>query len=239
MKQYNLILQFSTQSDPRHPTAVLCCHTVPDHISLSDVRAAVMSSLTVYMQQNGASQLMPAISSALSAADTALGGRSFIIEAHGIATISLQPAPPCSFTAPFEAINRIRLCRNIRGITQKDLGVAVGLPEATADIRIAQYESGSRTPRPDLLEKLADALNVNPDFLSAPVISSAQNLIQTLFELDRLSPLHIDSQTNTFVMNLGDLLPQTFLSEWALAKQSLSDTEYAEWKAAYSNERLK
>ena len=42
---------------------------------------------------------------------------------------------------------RIRFIRNLRGMTQKWLGQAVGFPEKTADVRMAQYESGSRTPR--------------------------------------------------------------------------------------------
>ena len=42
---------------------------------------------------------------------------------------------------------RIRFFRNLRGMTQKWLGQAVGFPQKTADIRMAQYESGSRTPK--------------------------------------------------------------------------------------------
>ena len=44
---------------------------------------------------------------------------------------------------------RIRFFRNLRGMTQKYLGTVVGFPEETADIRMAQYESGSRTPKSD------------------------------------------------------------------------------------------
>ena len=42
---------------------------------------------------------------------------------------------------------RIRFIRNLRGMTQKCLGTLVGFPEKTADIRMAQYEAGSRTPK--------------------------------------------------------------------------------------------
>ena len=45
---------------------------------------------------------------------------------------------------------RIRFFRNLCGMTQKYLGQVVGFPEKTADIRMAQYESGSRTPKADL-----------------------------------------------------------------------------------------
>lgn len=37
---------------------------------------------------------------------------------------------------------KIRFIRNLLGMTQKYLGTLVGLPEKTADIRMAQYESG-------------------------------------------------------------------------------------------------
>ena len=42
---------------------------------------------------------------------------------------------------------RIRFIRNLRGMTQKYLGTAIGFTEKTADVRMAQYESGSRTDK--------------------------------------------------------------------------------------------
>ena len=41
---------------------------------------------------------------------------------------------------------RIRHYRMLRGMTQKALGIAAGFSPETAEIRIAQYESGARTP---------------------------------------------------------------------------------------------
>ena len=41
--------------------------------------------------------------------------------------------------------DRIKRARNLRGMTQKELGIAIGFEEKSADIRIAQYESN--TPR--------------------------------------------------------------------------------------------
>lgn len=42
---------------------------------------------------------------------------------------------------------RIRFFRNLRGMTQKYLGIKLGFSERTADIRMAQYEAGTRTDR--------------------------------------------------------------------------------------------
>ena len=50
---------------------------------------------------------------------------------------------------------RIRFFRNMKGITQKYLGMVVGFPERSADVRMAQYETGSRTPNADLTKTLA------------------------------------------------------------------------------------
>ena len=63
---------------------------------------------------------------------------------------------------------RIRFIRKKKGMTMKYLGIAAGLPENSADIRIAQYESGTRTPKADLLRKIADVLDVSPDPLAFP-----------------------------------------------------------------------
>ena len=40
---------------------------------------------------------------------------------------------------------RIHFFRTLRGMTQKYLGMALGFPEKSADVRLAQYETGSRT----------------------------------------------------------------------------------------------
>ncbi len=39
---------------------------------------------------------------------------------------------------------RIHFFRIMRGMTQKYLGMLVGFPERSADVRLAQYETGSR-----------------------------------------------------------------------------------------------
>ena len=57
---------------------------------------------------------------------------------------------------------RIHFFRILRGMTQKYLGMALGFPEKSADVRLAQYENGSRTPKADLTAALAQILEVSP-----------------------------------------------------------------------------
>ncbi|MBP3208517.1 MAG: helix-turn-helix transcriptional regulator [Oscillospiraceae bacterium] len=53
---------------------------------------------------------------------------------------------------------KIRSARKKLGLTQKELGERIGLPYQ----RIGQYETGVRTPRGDMLQKIASALNAEP-----------------------------------------------------------------------------
>ena len=91
---------------------------------------------------------------------------------------------------------RIRFIRNLRGMTQKYLGIQVGFPEKTADIRMAQYESGSRTPKADLTESLAGVLGVSPMALSVPDIDSYLGLMHTLFTLEDRYGLTVEKTEN-------------------------------------------
>ena len=91
---------------------------------------------------------------------------------------------------------RIRFFRNLRGMTQKYLGTVVGFPEKTADIRMAQYESGSRTPKADLTNKLAEVFGISPQALSIPDIDSYIGLMHTLFTLEDRYGLTIEKTEN-------------------------------------------
>ncbi len=79
---------------------------------------------------------------------------------------------------------RIRHYRMLRDMTQKALGIAAGFPTETADIRIAQYESGARTPKHALLCALAEALGISPSVLDIPCIKSREALKQLLLALE-------------------------------------------------------
>ena len=72
---------------------------------------------------------------------------------------------------------RIHFFRLLRGMTQKYLGTAIGFPKRSAEVRLTQYETGSRKPKADLTAALAQALDV-------PDIDSQIGLMHTLFTLE-------------------------------------------------------
>lgn len=68
-------------------------------------------------------------------------------------------------------------------MTQKYLGIALGFPVKSVDVPLAQYETGSRTPKVGLVT-LAQVLDVTPHALSVPDIDSYVGFIHTLFTLE-------------------------------------------------------
>ncbi|MGD9560329.1 MAG: helix-turn-helix domain-containing protein [Oscillospiraceae bacterium] len=106
---------------------------------------------------------------------------------------------------------RIRFIRNLRKMTQKYLGMAVGFDEKTADVRMAQYESGTRTPKADLTKSLAGVLGVSSHALDVPDIDSNIGLMHTLFTLEDLRGLRISEVDDEVCLRLDKSTGKTFL----------------------------
>ena len=85
-----------------------------------------------------------------------------------------------------QKIKRIRLKR---GLTQSELGEKVSL---TGD-RIRQYENDVRCPKPEMLQIIADALNVNIRAISDPSFNDAASAIYALFELEDTFNFHLEN----------------------------------------------
>ena len=139
---------------------------------------------------------------------------------------------------------RIRFFRNLRGMTQKYLGTVVGFPEKTADIRMAQYESGSRTPKADLTENLASVLGVSPLALSVPDIDSYLGLMHTLFTLEDRYGLTVEKGENDVSMRVDPRKGKDaaelseMLNAWAEQAEKyrngdISREDYDKWRYNY------
>ena len=135
---------------------------------------------------------------------------------------------------------RIKRFRTRKKLTQRELGVAVGLSEHTADVRMAQYESGTRTPKADLTEKLAHVLKVSPHAISVPDIDSYVGLMHTLFALEDLYGFEIVSRDGEINLRL-DPSSRTFLNliddfrAWheqaeLMRKEEITKDVYDDWR---------
>jgi len=139
---------------------------------------------------------------------------------------------------------RIRFIRNLRGMTQKYLGQQVGFDDKTADVRMAQYESGTRTPKSDLTKALASVLDVSPHALEIPDIDSDVGLLHTLFALEDLRGLQIKEVDGELCLKLDKSRGRTYddmlrmLSAWReqaakLEAGEISKEEYDKWRYRY------
>lgn len=80
--------------------------------------------------------------------------------------------------------DKIRHIRNFRGLTQKELGLKIGLDAKSADNRIAQYETNYRVPKKDMLVQIADALDVNVVNFTGPTPGCAEDIMFIFFWMD-------------------------------------------------------
>ena len=139
---------------------------------------------------------------------------------------------------------RIHFFRLLRGMTQKYLGMALGFPEKSADVRLAQYETGSRTPKADLTAALAQVLDVSPHALSVPDIDSYVGLMHTLFTLednyglkvteqDGELALQVDFRKNKDAARLHEMLWTWREQAAKLEVGEISQEDYDRWRYHY------
>lgn len=135
---------------------------------------------------------------------------------------------------------RIHFFRLLRGMTQKYLGTAVGFPKKSADVRLAQYETGTRTPKADLTAALAQVLDVSPQALSVPDIDSYIGLMHTLFTLEDIYGLTVSEADGEVCLKVNkdaaELLKM--LCAWKeqadkLSSEEISREEYDRWRYYY------
>lgn len=78
---------------------------------------------------------------------------------------------------------RIKICRKFRAMTGNQLGRAIGLNKAFGT-RITQYETNARIPRPEILKKIADVLNISLLSISPLFGDMPEEFMEILFWLD-------------------------------------------------------
>ncbi len=136
--------------------------------------------------------------------------------------------------------NRLRYIREFRGFTQKQLGLAIGLSEKSAESTISQYERCEKMPRKQAIEKLTLALNVPKTALIPISTEFSEGILQTLlFDEDShyLKPCKFDD--NYFIgTENNDINFYTDLECWYEAYNNLKSgiwtkEQYIEWKLNY------
>ena len=111
-------------------------------------------------------------------------------------------------------------------------------------MRIAQYESGTRSPKEKYTVDIANALNVSPKALDVPEIDSDIGLAHTLFALEDIYGIHTHELDGEVYLRLDKSRGDTYLSLFELFKLwnketdklkngELTKDEYDHWRYNY------
>lgn len=133
---------------------------------------------------------------------------------------------------------RIRLIRNLRGLTQKELGAAIGFSSKTSDVRIAQYENETRVPKQDVINNMAGVMKISPLALTVPDIDSYHGIMHTLFTLEDTFGLEIKNIDGEICMKFSDRNLAGRLRDWQkeaekLKNEEITKKEYDDWRYTY------
>ena len=167
-----------------------------------------------------------------------------------------------NYISPGSLGAKIKRIRELRGLTQKELGVRCGYSSATADVRISQYEKNKKVPRKQALKDIAHALGVNENTFYDADFLPYLALYQLLFDLEDLHGLHpvevsgkyyLEFSGNTYLPIKSEVSSQfDFLRDWYKKRQEFeidnSDSketlqkklnEYSLWKYEYPSNVIK
>ena len=135
--------------------------------------------------------------------------------------------------------DRIRRYRKEGGYTQLGLAEEIGLTGSA----IRNYELGIRKPGKAQLEAIAKALDIAPEALEDPDISTARGALEVVFRLEEelgLKPVETDGGIALTVdpKAKGAQKAQAGLKAWKgmrdkLEAGEISQEEYESWKASF------
>lgn len=152
-----------------------------------------------------------------------------------------------SYVSPGTIGGKIKRLRELRGYTQKELGIMCGFSPSTADVRIAQYEKNKKIPREKALKDICAALEVDECSLYDADFLPYNRMYHGLFDMEDFHGLHPVKKADGYYLEFSghtildqDIHKQDFydfLKEWheqyqKYAPLSTDSKEEKEQKAA-------
>ena len=142
---------------------------------------------------------------------------------------------------------RINFFRRLHGMTQKELGALLGFSEKSCDVRVAQYESGDRIPKEEMLQKLAAVFKISPLALKVPEIGSWEQRMHIFFAMEDMYGAKLSKIDGDYYLRiekedeneeLVTRIRNAVLQEWldkaqALEQGNLTKEAYDEWRYNY------
>lgn len=119
---------------------------------------------------------------------------------------------------------KIKKYRELRELTQRELGQKVGFSAGTEDSRIRKYEKNMMAPKTDIRRKIAEALDIDMSALNDIDIQTEKDAIRVLFYLEEKYGMDIKKTDReirlTFDIDNTDIWKLIeYLEEWATKKE--------------------
>lgn len=147
---------------------------------------------------------------------------------------------------------KIHLYRELRGLTQKEVGKRVGYSENTAETRMGRYENDKNRPKEETIDSLARALEINRDSLYKTSFKSFNAMCHALFDIGVMHGLiPVLAKDGNFYLKFAKTSQEsvcyaTFLEQWHDAmkmyevfegdseeERRRKQKEFALWRAKY------
>ena len=135
--------------------------------------------------------------------------------------------------------SRIKRYRKAAGLTQKQLGEAIGLGESA----VRNYERDIRTPKKEQLDAMAGAMDIAPEALYDIDANNAREALEVLFRLEGTLGLKPVETKGGIAIAVSPGAPgaqksATALKAWKRMRDGLeagdvSEDEYERWKASF------
>lgn len=160
------------------------------------------------------------------------------------------------YVSPGSIGGKIKRVRELRGYTQKQLGILCGFSHTSADVRIAQYEKNKKIPREKALNDIAKALDIDVCALFDADMLQYNRMYHALFDMEDFHGLHPVKKDDGYYLEFSGhtTLDQdiqrhdfdNFLEKWYEMRQKYlptsgdtkeerqkKATEYALWRYEY------
>lgn len=146
-----------------------------------------------------------------------------------------------------ESGKKIKMIREFRGMTQRELGELMGYPQNSAGIRIAQYESGKRGLKKETALMFSKLLGCSSSSFWDCEMGYIEKTFQSFLWLEEFNLLRIEQchvpikNEQSYAMVFGvtaiafDGMMNGYMDEWGRKHRKyscgeISKHEYFEWK---------
>ena len=103
---------------------------------------------------------------------------------------------------------RIGFFRRLHNYTQKELGKLLGFSDKTCDVRVAQYESGDRVPKEEMLKKIAAIFGISPYALNIPNIRTWASRMHIFFAMEDKYGAEIKKIDDEYYLRIEKTYPE-------------------------------